>query len=328
MSKPNTVSTQESVANSNTTQKVAVLFGGTSAEREVSLQSGAAVLAGLRESGIDAHAVDTKTFAVTGLKDEGFSKVFIALHGRGGEDGTLQGVLEHLDLPYTGSGVMASALTMDKFRTKLVWQALGLPVSAFVALNKKDLGAFNSSGVGQGALGDKIAALGLPLIVKPSREGSSVGMSKVNVAEELLPALEEAFRHDDNLLIEQWLSGPEYTVAIVGDQVMPSIRIQPAGIFYDYQAKYISDETQYFCPSGLDAEQEQQLAELALQAYQALDCSGWGRVDVMQDSEGNFNLLEVNTSPGMTSHSLVPMAAKQAGLSFPQLVARILELAD
>jgi D-alanine-D-alanine ligase len=153
-------------------------------------------------------------------------------------------------------------------------------------------------------------------------------MSKVNAPEELLPALEEAFRHDDDLLIEQWLSGPEYTVAIVGDQVMPSIRIQPAGIFYDYQAKYISDETQYFCPSGLSAEQEQQLSDLALQAYRALDCSGWGRVDVMQDSEGNFNLLEVNTSPGMTSHSLVPMAAKQAGLSFPQLVARILELAD
>ncbi|EIC86495.1 D-alanine--D-alanine ligase [Serratia sp. M24T3] len=308
---------------SNANTKVAVLFGGSSAEREVSLQSGAAVLAGLRESGIDAHALDTKTFAVTRLKDEGYGKVFIALHGRGGEDGTLQGVLEHLDLPYTGSGVMASALTMDKFRTKLVWEALGLPVSPFVALNKKDLAA-----AGQGALSEKITALGLPLIVKPSREGSSVGMSKVNAPEELLPALEEAFLHDDDLLIEKWLSGPEYTVAIVGDQVMPSIRIQPAGIFYDYQAKYISDETQYFCPSGLDAQQEQELADLALQAYRALDCSGWGRVDVMQDSEGNFNLLEVNTSPGMTSHSLVPMAAKQAGLSFPQLVARILELAD
>lgn len=303
--------------------KVAVLFGGTSAEREVSLQSGAAVLAGLRESGIDAHAVDTKTFSVTRLKDEGYDKVFIALHGRGGEDGTLQGVLEHLDLPYTGSGVMASALTMDKFRTKLVWQSLGLPVSPFVALNKKQLAE-----AGQGALRARIDALGLPLIVKPSREGSSVGMSKVNAPEELLPALEEAFRHDDDLLVEQWLSGSEYTVAIVGDKVMPSIRIQPAGIFYDYQAKYISDETQYFCPSGLDAEQEQELADLALQAYRALDCSGWGRVDVMQDGEGRFNLLEVNTSPGMTSHSLVPMAAKQAGLSFPQLVARILELAD
>jgi len=319
------------MSNPQVQEKVAVLFGGTSAEREVSLQSGAAVLAGLRESGIDAHAIDTKTFAVTRLKEEGYDKVFIALHGRGGEDGTLQGLLEHLDLPYTGSGVMASALTMDKFRTKLVWQSLGLPVTAFVALNKKELaglGLNHSNGRGQGALGEKIAALGLPLIVKPSREGSSVGMSKVDAPEQLQQALEEAFLHDDDLLIEQWLSGPEYTVAIVGDQVMPSIRIQPAGIFYDYQAKYISDETKYFCPSGLGADQEQQLAELALQAYRALDCSGWGRVDVMQDSEGNFNLLEVNTSPGMTSHSLVPMAAKQAGLTFPQLVARILELAD
>ncbi|MGP9419408.1 D-alanine--D-alanine ligase [Pseudomonas reactans] len=303
--------------------KVAVLFGGTSAERDVSLNSGAAVLAGLKEAGIDAHGVDTKTFSVTRLKDEGFDRVFIALHGRGGEDGTLQGLLEQVGLPYTGSGVMASALTMDKFRTKLVWQALGLPVAPFVALNKKQLGE-----VGQGALADKIASLGLPLIVKPSREGSSVGMSKVTSAEQLLPALEEGFRHDDDVLVEKWLSGPEYTVAILGDQVMPSIRIQPAGVFYDYQAKYLSNETQYFCPSGLSREQEEQLSELALQAYRALDCSGWGRVDVMQDADGSFNLLEVNTSPGMTSHSLVPMAAKQFGLSFSQLVVRILELAD
>lgn len=303
--------------------KVAVLFGGTSAESDVSLNSGAAVLAGLKEAGIDAHGVDTKTFSVTRLKDEGFDRVFIALHGRGGEDGTLQGLLEQVGLPYTGSGVMASALTMDKFRTKLVWQALGLPVAPFVALNKKQLGE-----VGQGALADKIASLGLPLIVKPSREGSSVGMSKVTSAEQLLPALEEGFRHDDDVLVEKWLSGPEYTVAILGDQVMPSIRIQPAGVFYDYQAKYLSNETQYFCPSGLSREQEEQLSELALQAYRALDCSGWGRVDVMQDADGSFNLLEVNTSPGMTSHSLVPMAAKQFGLSFSQLVVRILELAD
>lgn len=303
--------------------KVAVLFGGTSAERDVSLNSGAAVLAGLKEAGIDAHGVDTKTFSVTRLKDEGFDKAFIALHGRGGEDGTLQGLLEQVGLPYTGSGVMASALTMDKFRTKLVWQALGLPVAPFVALNKKQLGE-----VGQGALAEKIAELGLPLIVKPSREGSSVGMSKVTSAEQLLPALEEGFRHDDDVLVEKWLSGPEYTVAIVGSDVLPSIRIQPAGVFYDYQAKYLSDETQYFCPSGLSDEQEKQLSALALRAYQALDCSGWGRVDVMQDADGSFNLLEVNTSPGMTSHSLVPMAAKQFGLSFSQLVVRILELAD
>ncbi|WP_145564095.1 D-alanine--D-alanine ligase [Yersinia aldovae] len=303
--------------------KVAVLLGGTSAEREVSLLSGQAVLAGLRDAGVDAYGIDTKDFPVTQLKEQGFSKVFIALHGRGGEDGTLQGVLEFLQLPYTGSGVMASALTMDKLRTKLVWQASGLPISPYVALNRQQFATLSPE-----ALAAAVAKLGLPLIVKPSREGSSVGMSKVDKMSDLHDALVEAFRHDSDVLIEKWLSGPEFTVAIVGDDVLPSIRIQAPGVFYDYEAKYLSDKTQYFCPSGLSSELEQQLATLALQAYQALDCSGWGRVDVMQDSDGSFYLLEVNTSPGMTSHSLVPMAARQSGLSLSQLVARILTLAD
>ncbi|WP_447872252.1 D-alanine--D-alanine ligase [Serratia fonticola] len=303
--------------------KVAVLLGGTSAEREVSLQSGAAVLAGLREAGIDAHGIDTRDFPVTELKAQGFTKVFIALHGRGGEDGTLQGLLEFLQLPYTGSGVMASALTMDKWRSKMVWQSMGLPVAPYVALSRRQyLGNDRPNQLAA------IEALGLPLIVKPSREGSSVGMSKVTERAALEGALEEAFRHDEDVLIEKWLSGPEYTVAILGDQVLPSIRIQPAGVFYDYQAKYISDDTQYFCPSGLDAQQEAAMAALALRAYRGLDCSGWGRVDVMQDSDGSFYLLEANTSPGMTSHSLVPMAARQSGLTFSQLVAGILALAD
>ncbi|WP_016588456.1 D-alanine--D-alanine ligase, partial [Yersinia pestis] len=301
----------------------AVLLGGTSAEREVSLLSGQAVLAGLKEAGIDAYGVDTKDFPVTQLKEQGFDKVFIALHGRGGEDGTLQGVLEFLQLPYTGSGVMASALTMDKLRTKLVWQALGLPISPYVALNRQQFETLSPE-----ELVACVAKLGLPLIVKPSHEGSSVGMSKVDHASELQKALVEAFQHDSDVLIEKWLSGPEFTVAILGDEVLPSIRIQPPGVFYDYDAKYLSDKTQYFCPSGLSDESEQQLAALALQAYHALDCSGWGRVDVMQDRDGHFYLLEVNTSPGMTSHSLVPMAARQYGLSFSQLVARILMLAD
>ncbi|HHG0425095.1 TPA: D-alanine--D-alanine ligase [Yersinia enterocolitica] len=304
-------------------EKVAVLLGGTSAEREVSLLSGEAVLAGLREAGIDAHGIDTKDFPVIQLKEQGFDKVFIALHGRGGEDGTLQGVLEFLQLPYTGSGVMASALTMDKLRTKLVWQASGLPISPYVALNRQQFETLSSE-----ELAACVAKLGLPLIVKPSHEGSSVGMSKVDQANQLHSALVEAFRHDTDVLIEKWLSGPEFTVAILGNDVLPSIRIQAPGVFYDYEAKYLSDETQYFCPSGLSAELEQQLAALSLQAYQALGCSGWGRVDVMQDSDGRFYLLEVNTSPGMTSHSLVPMAARQYGLSFSQLVARILTLAD
>ncbi|MDY4324794.1 D-alanine--D-alanine ligase [Pectobacterium brasiliense] len=304
------------------TEKVAVLLGGTSAEREVSLLSGQAVLAGLKEAGINAHAVDTRDVSVTTLKEEGFTKIFIALHGRGGEDGTLQGVLEFLGLPYTGSGVMASALTMDKLRTKQVWQAVGLPVSPYVALDRRQY-----SETAANALLAKFTHLGLPLIVKPSREGSSVGMSKVNTLSELPAALEEAFRHDDDILIEKWLSGPEYTVAILGDDVLPSIRIQPAGTFYDYEAKYLSDDTQYFCPSGLPDEQEQALAGLAMAAYRAVGCSGWGRVDFMLDNDGAFYLLEVNTSPGMTSHSLVPMAARQRGLTFSQLVVKILELA-
>ncbi len=301
-------------------EKVAVLLGGTSAEREVSLKSGAAVLAGLREAGVDAHPIDPKSYAVTQLKADGYNKVFIALHGRGGEDGTLQGVLEFLNLPYTGSGVMASALTMDKLRTKLLWQGSNLAVSPYIALNRDQLAQFNAD--------DVIQRLGLPLIVKPSNEGSSVGMSKVNAAEELLPALQEAFKHDTCVLVEKWLSGPEFTVAILGDEVLPSIRIQPAGVFYDYQAKYLSDETEYFCPSGLSDEQEAQIRALALSAYQAVGCQGWGRVDVMMDSDGQFYLLEVNTAPGMTTHSLVPMAARQSGLSFSQLVVKILALAD
>ncbi|OCA56161.1 D-alanine--D-alanine ligase [Photorhabdus namnaonensis] len=304
-------------------EKVAVLLGGTSAEREVSLLSGQAVLAGLREAGIDAHPVDTKDFPVTQLKEAGFEKVFIALHGRGGEDGTLQGVLEFLQLPYTGSGVMASALSMDKLRTKQLWQGIGLTVSPYVSMNSQQFERLTDF-----QLQEYVADLGLPLIVKPSLEGSSVGMTKVNEISELRGALEAAFCYDVDLLIEKWLYGPEYTVAILGDTALPSIRIQPAAVFYDYDAKYLSEETQYFCPSGLSDEKEQQLVEMALKAYQSVGCSGWGRVDIMMDSDGGFFLLEVNTSPGMTSHSLVPMAARQAGLSFSQLVAKILELAD
>ncbi|MHB2095299.1 D-alanine--D-alanine ligase [Pantoea dispersa] len=304
-------------------EKVAVLMGGTSAEREVSQMSGSAVLAGLREMGIDAHGVDTRDVSVLDLPQQGFAKAFIALHGRGGEDGTLQALLEFLQLPYTGSGVMASAITMDKLRSKLLWQGRGLPAGKFVWLTRQQY----EQGLDAAAQAS-IAALGLPLFVKPSCEGSSVGISRVNQAEALPAALQEAFRYDDDVLVEAFLSGAEYTVGIVGDEILPSIRIQTASEFYDYEAKYISDDTQYFCPSGLSAEKEAELQTLVLAAWRALGCSGWGRVDVMVDGDGNFQLLEVNTSPGMTSHSLVPMAAKQAGYSFPQLVARILELAD
>ncbi|WP_340615445.1 D-alanine--D-alanine ligase [Xenorhabdus entomophaga] len=303
--------------------KVAVLLGGTSAEREVSLLSGQAVVAGLKEAGIDAHSVDTKDFDVTKLKEEGFSKVFIALHGRGGEDGTVQGLLEFLQLPYTGSGVMASALSMDKLRTKHLWQGAKLPVSPYVAINVQKFEQVNDF-----QLKEYVQELGLPLMVKPNLEGSSVGMTKVNDYSELRGALELAFQYDTNVLVEKWLFGPEYTVGFLGDEALPSIRIQAPDVFYDYDAKYISNETQYFCPSGLSAEKEQEMMEIASRAYKALGCSGWGRVDIMDDGNGNFYLLEVNTSPGMTSHSLVPIAARQAGLNFSQLVARILELAD
>ena len=302
--------------------KIAVLFGGTSAEREVSLNSGAAVLAGLREGGVDAHPVDPKEVDVTQLKAMGFDKAFIALHGRGGEDGTLQGLLELIGMPYTGSGVMASAISMDKLRSKLLWQGAGLPVAPWVALTRRayELGLSDS-------VNTRIAALGLPVIVKPSREGSSVGMSKVDKAVDLADALALAFQHDEEVLIEKWLSGPEFTVAMLGEEILPSIRIQPAGVFYDYEAKYLSDETQYFCPAGLEAEREAELQSLVLKAWNVLGCRGWGRIDVMLDGDGQFYLLEANTSPGMTSHSLVPMAARQAGMSFSQLVVRILDQA-
>ncbi|PTA92275.1 D-alanine--D-alanine ligase [Kluyvera sp. Nf5] len=303
--------------------KVAVLLGGVSAEREVSLNSGAAVLAGLREGGVDAHPIDPRDVDVTRLKAMGFDKAFIALHGRGGEDGTLQGLLEITGVPYTGSGVMASAISMDKLRSKLLWQGAGLPVAPWVALTRCEF----ESGLNNDVI-QRIDALGLPVIVKPSREGSSVGMSKVEESGALTAALALAFQHDDEVLIEKWLSGPEFTVAMLGKEILPSIRIQPAGTFYDYEAKYLSDETKYFCPSGLEAEDEANLQNLVLKAWRALGCRGWGRIDAMLDSDGQFYLLEANTAPGMTSHSLVPMAARQAGLTFSQLVVRILELAE
>ncbi len=302
--------------------KIAVLLGGTSAEREVSLNSGAAVLAGLREAGVNAHPVDPKETDVTQLKNMGFQKAFIALHGRGGEDGTLQGLLELISLPYTGSGVMASAISMDKLRSKLLWQGAGLPVAPWVAITADMF----ENGLTETLL-SQVAELGLPLIVKPSREGSSVGMSKVTESDQLAVALAQAFQHDDEVLVEKWLSGPEFTVAVLGEEILPSVRIQPAGTFYDYEAKYLSDETKYFCPGCEESTEEAAIQSLVLKAWKVLGCRGWGRIDVMQDSDGQYYLLEANTSPGMTSHSLVPMAARQAGMSFSQLVVRILDLA-
>lgn len=298
--------------------KVAVLLGGTSAESEVSLQSGAAVLAGLKEAGIEAHAINPKDYPLTQLKQDGFDRAFIALHGRGGEDGITQAILAYQGIAYTGSGILASALTMDKLKTKQIWQAAGLPVTRYVAVTRDN------------CLSEQeiIDAVGLPLIVKPIHEGSSVGMSKVSQQAELADALALGFQYDEILLLETCLTGPEYTVAIVGDDVLPTIRIEPQATFYDYQAKYLSDQTQYFCPSGLNEPQEMAMRQLALAAYRAVGCAGWGRVDIMLDAQGNSYLLEVNTAPGMTNHSLVPMAAKEYGWSFSQLVSRILQLAE
>ena len=297
--------------------KVAVLYGGTSAEREVSLKSGQAVLAGLKENDIDAHLVDTKEYCITNLKQDGFSKAFIILHGRGGEDGITQAILTYQNIPYTGSDVLSSALTMDKLKTKLVWKSLGLPVADYVMVDKSQ--SIDVDNI--------IKQLGLPLFVKPSHEGSSVGMSRVNQADELKAAVDIAFKYDNTVMIESFLAGPEFTVAIVGEDVLPAIYIKPATNFYDYDAKYLSDKTQYFCPSGLSDAKEQEIRKLALDAYKAVGCSGWGRVDIMFDENEKPYLLEVNTAPGMTDHSLVPMAAKEYGWSFSELVKRILQLA-
>jgi D-alanine-D-alanine ligase len=295
--------------------KVAVLFGGSSAEREVSLKSGAAVLAALQRSGVDAHAFDPAVRSLEALRDEGFERVFIALHGRGGEDGTVQGALELLGIPYTGSGVLASALGMDKWRTKLVWQSAGLPVPAYRLLDADS----DWAGV--------VQALELPLFVKPANEGSSVGISKVKTLAELAPAYRAAARHDRLVIAESFVGGGEYTAAILGDRALPVIKVEPASEFYDYEAKYLRDDTRYLCPCGLNAEREGEIQQLAKQAFALIGGQGWGRVDFLMSEDGRPYLLEINTSPGMTDHSLVPMAARQAGIGFEQLVLQVLEMA-
>ena len=299
-------------------EKIAVLLGGTSAEREVSLNSGKAVLEALLNQGYDAHPIDPKEYNVANLKKDGFNRVFNILHGRGGEDGTMQGLLEQIGLPYTGCGVMASALTMDKMRTKMLWKAFGLPVADMEVVTRETFAELDAQAV--------VEKLGLPLMVKPSLEGSSVGLTKVKAVDELKSAVEYALKFDNTILIEEWLAGDELTVPVLDSQVLPAIRIVPEGEFYDYNAKYISDNTQYFCPAGLTSEREQELAILVKRAYDAVGCRGWSRIDVMCDAKGNFRLVEVNTNPGMTSHSLFPKSAASMGISFEQLVVKILEL--
>jgi D-alanine-D-alanine ligase len=293
--------------------KVAVLFGGTSAEREVSLNSGSRVLAALQGQGIDAHAFDPASQPLDALK--GYDRAFIALHGRHGEDGTIQGALEVMHIPYTGSGVLASALAMDKFRTKLMWQAAGLAIPEYALLTADS------------DFADIEEELGLPLFVKPAREGSSIGVTKVKERGALKAAYEEAAKHDPLVIAEKGVLGGEYTVGIIGDQAMPIIKIEPATEWYDYEAKYNRDDTRYLCPCGLPEAKEMEIRKGALEAFRILGGRGWGRVDFLMDEEGKHYFLEVNTAPGMTDHSLVPMAARVNGMDYPTLVRRVLELA-
>ncbi|ATP51900.1 D-alanine--D-alanine ligase [Pseudomonas sp. ITEM 17296] len=292
--------------------RVAVLYGGKSAEREVSLKSGAAVIDALTRAGVDVVAIDVGDDLLDRLQSEKIDRAFIILHGRGGEDGSMQGLLECLGIPYTGSGILASALAMDKLRTKQVWQSLGIPTPRHAVLASES---------------DCLKAsmeLGFPLIVKPAHEGSSIGMAKVNSEQELVAAWQDAAKYDSQVLVEQWIHGPEFTIAVLRGQVLPPIALGTPHVFYDYDAKYIANDTQYRIPCGLDSVKEQELIDLTARACDAIGIEGWGRLDVMQDEQGRFWLLEVNTAPGMTDHSLVPMAARAAGLDFQQLVLAIL----
>jgi D-alanine-D-alanine ligase len=292
--------------------RVAVVMGGDSAEREVSLDSGRNVLEALKARGVDAHAIDGIPALLDALRAGHFARVFNILHGRGGEDGVLQGALKSLGVPVTGSGVLGSALSMDKIRTKQVWQAIGLPTPRYVRHRVGD------------DIGKAIETLGLPVVVKPSHEGSSVGITRVRSLADLPAAVEQAARYDGELVVEQMIEGEEYTVGILQGEALPSIRIVPAGEFYDYHAKYVAEDTKYICP-GMDEIGEERIRTLAFRAFEAAGCSGWGRVDLMRNRAGDLFLLEVNTTPGMTSHSLVPKAAKVVGISFEELCWRILE---
>ncbi|MDO9269672.1 MAG: D-alanine--D-alanine ligase [Methylobacter sp.] len=293
--------------------RVAVMMGGSAAEREVSLRSGAAVYEALKRKGVDAVAIDVTDSPIEALAGQKIDRVFNIIHGRGGEDGVLQGVLEVLDIPYTGSGVMASALSMDKLRTKLCWQGYGLVTPKWCLLQDKS------------DLDGCIEKLGFPVIVKPAQEGSSIGMSKATNRDELLMALSVAAKYRCDVYAEAWVSGKEYTVAVLDGEALPVIRLETPNKFYDYEAKYQATTTQYHCPCGLSQDQEQFIRDLAVTACKIVGVKGWGRVDVFIDDLGQYQLIEVNTVPGMTDHSLVPMAAKQAGMDFEELVWRILE---
>jgi len=299
-------------------EKIAVLYGGNSAEREVSLNSGQAVANGLAKAGFNVVLIDTKTVSLVELLNQKIDRVFIALHGRGGEDGCLQGALEYSNIPYTGSNVLGSSLSMDKVRSKQVFKACDLPTAAFIVVNKSEFE--------QLSLATILADLGGRIMVKPANEGSSIGMAQAQTVEQLHNALIEAFGFDTQVLLEAWIDGPEYTVAILGDKALPVIHMETPREFYDYEAKYKSNSTQYHCPCGLSKYDEDAIKVLAIKAFNATGAKGWGRVDIMRNSTGEWQILEVNTVPGMTETSLVPKAANVFGLNFSELVTQILLL--
>ncbi len=299
-------------------EKIAVLYGGNSAEREVSLNSGEAVANGLTKAGLNVVLIDTKTVPLTELVRQRINRVFIALHGRGGEDGCLQGALEYMGIPYTGSQVLGSSLSMDKVRSKQIFKACNLPTAPFTVMKKADF--TNES------LAEVLASLGGRVMVKPANEGSSIGMAQAKTIQQLESALIEAFGFDDEVLLEAWIDGPEYTVAVLGDRALPAIHMETPREFYDYEAKYQSKSTQYHCPCGLSTEDEDEIKRLSIAAFNATGAQGWGRVDLMRNQTGLWQLLEVNTVPGMTEQSLVPKSAKVYGLSFSELVTEILLL--
>lgn len=303
----------------NTLGRVGVLFGGFSSEREVSLKSGAAVLAALQEAGVDCVGIDVGKNVIADIQNANIDRAFVILHGPGGEDGRIQALLEFLDIPYTGSGVQASALTMDKTRTKQLWRGFanegtdGLSTPDFAVVTKDSNFA------------EILERLGGDVMVKPSNEGSSIGMARVDNLDDFIAAVARAETFDSSVLVERLIVGAEYTVPILAGEALPPIKLETDHRFYDYEAKYLANDTRYICPCGLDAAKEDELKRLAINAFNAAGCQGWGRVDVMADQNGKFYLLEVNTAPGMTDHSLVPMAARVAGLSFNQLVVAILQ---
>lgn len=299
-------------------QKLAVLYGGTSAERAVSLNSGKAIAKGLKAAGFNVQLIDTQDYCLSDLATLDIDRVFIALHGRGGEDGCVQGALQYMNIPYTGSDVLGSALSMDKIRSKQVFQALNLPTAAFAIVDKAQYQAGDAVNI--------LQKLGNVVMVKPANEGSSIGMSKANNADELDKALIAAFNYDQQILVEAWIQGPEYTVAILGQTPLPVIHMETPNDFYDYEAKYKSTTTQYHCPCSLSADDEAELQAIALKAFNATGAKGWGRVDVMRNGQGQWQILEVNTVPGMTETSLVPKAAKVYGLSFSELVTKIVAI--